>query len=80
MCADERGPFPAGDDLVAHRVWPVEARQIYAPALGLVLDDQAHISLHASSRRCYIWQAHHCVSEPVATISLVGNISLCHNH
>ena len=74
------GPFAAGDDLAAHHICPVEARQIHAPDLETVSDEQAQSSLSAASSRGDIQRTKYIVYQHVAKIILVGNIGLCQKH
>ena len=71
LCADERVPFAAGDNLASHHIYPVEAHWLYAPALGPIPDNQAHSPLRAAIHCRGLQQEHHVVSQPIAEISLV---------
>ena len=74
------GPFASGDDLVAHHVRPVEARQIHAPDLETVSDEQAQSSLRAASSCGDIQRTKYIVYQHVAKIILVGNFGLRQKH
>ena len=79
VLSNYRVPY-ARDDLTDNHSWTIKVRCIYNPFLRQVLDDHAHLPLHVFVR-CYDFlQAHHVVSHPVATISLVGNLGLHQNH
>ena len=76
VCDDERGMFASVDDLVAHHIQTMEARQLHAPALGPVSEDQANSPLHAPSSRDDRRRTHHVLSQSVVTISLVSDLGL----
>ena len=80
VCTDDRCTFSASADLAAHRIWPVEEHQLNAISLGSVSDNQAQSPLHASTPRHDLRQAHHVAYQPVAKISLTGDLGLHHNH
>ena len=80
VCADDRGPLSFVDDLAPHHVWPVEARRLYIPALGSVPNEQSQSPLRSVRRRFARRRAHHVVSQPDATISLVVDIGLRQYH
>ena len=80
VCPDKWGPLDSGDDLKDYHIYPVEARWLQALALWSLLDVDAHSPLRSLIRRGSCRQTHHVVSNPVATIRLVGYFSLCQNH
>ena len=76
---DEQGLF-ASDDLAVPHVCPVKAHWINAPVQRSVQDDHAHSPLFFSVRLRDCFQAHHVISGPVKTISLVVDIGLRQNN
>ena len=80
LFSDQRGPFAAGDDLASHHIWTVEARQLHAPSLGPVSDNQAQYPLHAVISSGYLGITHHVLYQPVAATSLVGDFVLHKKH
>ena len=69
-----------GDDLTSHHVCTLEELLLYAPALGLVLYNQAHYPLRTARCRCdHRWE-HHFLSHTAATIRLVSDLGLCQYH
>ena len=79
VCSNDRGPFDS-DDLTAHHVWSVKARQLDTPYFRLVLDNHAHSSMCVAIRRCDHLQAHHVVYHTVTTIILVVDLGIRHNY
>ena len=77
VCADKWVPFAAGDNLAAHHVQPMEARQLHDTALGLVSYNQAQSPLRATISRGGHRRIQHVLSQPVAEIILVGDLCLC---
>ena len=60
--------------------WPVGVRQIYAPDLESVPDDQEHSPLRSASRRLAHQRVHHVLSQTVAKIILVRNLGFRQYH
>ena len=80
LYADDQGLISVGNDLEDHHVCPMEARCLYASALGSVLDDHAHPPLRAVHLCHYHRLDHHVLSQPAETIILVGDIGLHYYH
>ena len=76
VCANGRGKFAAGDNLLAHHVHPMEAILLDSPYFRLVLNNQAQPSRHSDRIRNYHKRAHHVVTQPVLEICLVGHLGI----
>ena len=74
VCPDGRGPMASRENLTDYHVQTVEARQLHAPALWSLLDDQAHSPLHAPGSRGGRQRTHQVLAAPVVTINLVGDV------
>ena len=80
VCDNDRGAFASGYNLSYHHIWPVEALQLYTPALGLVVYNQSHSLLHAASRHFERRETYRVIPQPVVAINLVSDIGLCQNN
>ena len=74
------GDLATRDDFASYYIRPVEARQLHAPALWYLSDDQAHSPLHNPSICGFRWRTRHIVADPFVTIFLVGYLGLCQHH